>query len=165
VGRHDQALAVLAGIQEGAFAEHAALLKAESLRATNRQREALEAYDHLLKTWPEGSFRLAAQLGRAHSLRAVGAHRDALEAYAAVAAAAPGENAAQATLGQGYCHYALQQWDEAAKSFLKVDILYGYENLKKEALTQLVQTWEKAGDADKAARYRNELAQRYPEKP
>jgi TolA-binding protein len=164
-GRHDQALAVLAGIQEGAFAEHAALLKAESLRATNRQREALEAYDHLLKTWPEGSFRLAAQLGRAHSLRAVGAHRDALEAYAAVAAAAPGESAAQATLGQGYCHFALQQWDEAAKAFLKVDILYGYEKLKKEALTQLVQTWEKAGDADKAARYRNELAQRYPEKP
>ena len=164
-GRHDQALAVLAGIQEEPFAEHAALLKAESFRATNRQREALEAYDHLLKTWPEGAFRLAAQLGRAHSLRAVGAHRDALEAYAVVAAAGPGESAAQATLGQGYCLFALEQWDEAAKAFLKVDILYGYENLKKEALTQLVRTWEKAGDADKAARYRNELAQRYPETP
>ena len=164
-GRHDQALAVLAGIQEGPFAEHAALLKAESFRATSRQREALEAYDQILKTWPEGSFRFAAQLGRAHSLRAVGAHRDALDAYAAVATAAPGESAAQATLGQGYCHFALEQWDEAAKSFLKVDILYGYEPLKKEALTQLVQTWEKAGNADKATRYRNELAQRYPETP
>lgn len=164
-GRHDQALAVLKEITEGTFAEHAALLRAESLRATNRQREALEAYDHLLKTWPEGSFRLAGQLGRAHALRTVGAHKDALEAYSAVAATTPSESAAQATLGQGYCHFAMQQWDEAAKAFLKVDILYGYENLKKEALTQLALTWEKAGDADKAARYRNELAQRYPEKP
>ena len=165
LGRHDAAVTVLAAVTEGPFAERATLLKAEALRAANQQREALVAYDHLLKTWPEGACRIAAQLGRGHSLRAVGANQDALEAYAAVIAATQQEEAAMATLGQGYCYFAMQNWAEAAKAFLKVDILYGYDALKKEALEQLALTWEKAGDAERAARYRNERAQRYPETP
>lgn len=161
--RHEQAIAALAGIGEGPFAERAALLKAEALRATGKHREALQEYDRLLKTWPVSDGSTAAQLGRGHSLRAVGAHKDALDAYAAVITATTGEEAAQATLGQGYSHFAMQNWGEAAKAFLKVDILYGYDELKAEALDQLALTWEKAGDAEKAARYRQERAQRYPE--
>jgi len=162
-GRHAEALPLLDTITTDPFAEQATLLKAETLRATNRHREALDAYNHLLKTWPDGACRIAAQLGRGHGLRAVGAHRDALDAYAAVIDATRQEEAAQATLGQGYSHFAMQNWAEAAKAFLKVDILYGFELLKPEALDQLALTWEKAGDAEKAARYRDERRQRYPE--
>jgi TolA-binding protein len=162
-GKCAEAIAVLSVVKEGPFAERAALLTAEAWRATGKQREALDTYTRLLQTWPEGACRISAQLGRGHSLRAVGAHQDALEAYAAVIAATSNEEAAQATLGQGYCHFAMQNWAEAAKAFLKVDILYGYDALKAEALQQLALTWEKAGDADKATRYRNERAQRYPE--
>lgn len=163
-GRHDEALAVLAPVTEGAFAERAALLAAECQRAAGRHREALAAYEQVLGKWPDGECRPAALLGRGHAQRAVGAFQDALDSYAAVIAAAPdSEEAAQATLGQGHAFFAMGNWTEAAKAFLKVDILYGCENLKPEALEMLAATWEKAGDAEKAARYRAERARRYPE--
>lgn len=161
--RHDEALAVLAVPVTGSFEEQATLLAAECHRAVARHREAIETYGRLLAKWPQGECHVAAQLGRGHSCRAAGAFKDALEAYAAVIAATDTEEAAQAVLGQGYVYFAQENWTEAAKAFLKVDILYGYESLKPEALDMLAKTWEKAGDAVKAARYRTERAQRYPE--
>ncbi len=163
-GKHDDALPLLAAIPtDSPFAEQAQLLLAETQRGTNRQREALASYERILQEWPNGTAALQAQLGRAHTLRDLGAHRDALEAYQLVINGDQPLESAHATLGQGYCHFAMQQWEEAAKAFLKVDILYGVENLKPEALDQLAATWEKAGDTAKAARYREERTQRYPE--
>ncbi len=165
LGRRDEAIAALAQVPDGPFAEKALFLVGECQRAAGRHKEALEAYGQVLKRWPEGACRVPALLGRGHSLRANGANQDALEAYAAVVAATEAVEAAQAVLGQGYAHLALNQHAEAAKAFLKVDILYGYEELKPEALAMLVKTWTQAGDAAKAAQYRDELRKRYPEAP
>lgn len=165
LGRRDEAIAALAQVPDGAFAERARFLVGESQRAAGRHKEALAAYDDVLKRWPEGDCRVPALLGRGHSLRASGANQDALEAYAAVVAATEAVEAAQAVLGQGYAHLALNQYAEAAKAFLKVDILYGYDELKPEALAMLVKTWTQAGDAAKAAQVRDELRKRYPDAP
>jgi outer membrane protein assembly factor BamD (BamD/ComL family) len=67
--------------------------------------------------------------------------------------------AAYALLGQGQAWLAMKSYDEAAKAFLKVDILYAYDELKPEAVRMLIQTWEQAGDVEKAAKYRKQLEQ------
>jgi TolA-binding protein len=163
LGRAADAVAAFAAVGgAGAFAERAAFGRAEALRAAGRHQEALQAYDGVLKQWPQGDVRVQALLGRGHTLRALGANQDAIEAYAAVIQATDTLDAAQAVLGQGYAHLAMRAWEDAAKAFLKVDILYGYEELKPEALDMLGKTWEQAGDAAKAAKYRAERAQRYP---
>lgn len=162
LGRPAEAIDVFAAVGAGVFASRAAFGRAESLRVAGRHKEALSAYDNVLKQWPQGETRIQAQLGRGHSLRALGANQDAVEAYAAVIKATDTLDAAQAVLGQGYAFFAMNAWEDAAKSFLKVDILYGYDELKPEALNMLVKTWEQAGDTVKAAKYRAEREQRYP---
>lgn len=74
-------------------------------------------------------------------------------------------DAASAVLGIGYVCYGKGEYKDAAKAFLKVDILYGYEELKPEALKMLASSWEKDGDMEKSARYLEELKKRYPESP
>lgn len=110
-----------------------------------------------------GPFAAQASLLAADCLRAAGRLDDAMSAYGALL---NGTNktraAAQALLGQGYCLFAQRKWEEAARSFLKVDLLYDDESLKPEALAMIVKSWDQAGDAVKAASYRAELKARYP---
>jgi len=164
LGRMDEAADAFAAVGGGAFAERAAFGGAECRRLTGRHKEALAAYDALLKQWPKGEVRVQAMLGRGHSLRALGANQDAVDAFAEVIRSTDTLEAAQAVMGQGYAHMAMGAWEEAAKAFLKVDILYGYDEIKPEALDMLVKTWEKAGDTAKAAKYRSEREQRFPRK-
>lgn len=164
LGRAAEAVDVFTAVGAGAFSERAAFGRAESLRAAGRHKEALDGYDSVLKQWPQGDVRIQAQLGRGHCLRALGANQDAVEAYAAVIKATDTLDAAQAVLGQGHAFFAMRMWEDAAKAFLKVDILYGYEELKPEALDMLAKTWEQAGDAAKATQYRAEREQRYPKR-
>ena len=65
-------------------------------------------------------------------------------------------------LGQGHCWFALKKWEDAARCFLKVDVLYGFDELKPEALVMAARSWEQAGDAEKAAMYRADLKKRFP---
>ena len=161
--RLEEARAAYAKVASGPFAEKALFQTAECWRAESRHKEALEAYEKLLADYPETQFLNQANLGRGHSCRAVGAFKDALEAYRAVIKATDTIDAASALLGEGYTHFAQGNHKDAAKAFLKVDILYGYEELKPEALAMLAGTWEKAGNEEKAKKYRKELLSRYPD--
>jgi len=161
--RLEEARAAYANVTSGQFAEKAIFQTAECWRAEDRHKEALDAYQKLLADYPETQFLNQANLGCGHSCRAVGAFQDALEAYRAVVKATDTIDAASALLGEGYTHFAQGNHKDAAKAFLKVDILYGYDELKPEALAMLARTWEKAGNTEKADKYRKELRTRYPE--
>ncbi len=164
-GRQAEAQAAYAAVRPGPFADKALFQKAESHRLASQHKEALEAYGKLLAANPPPELLAPLQLGRGHCLRAAGAFKDALEAYAAVVKATDTVDAGAAVLGEGYVQFAQGAWAEAAKAFLKVDILYGYDELKPEALSMLAKTWEKAGDAAKGKQYREELKRRYPQSP
>ena len=84
-------------------------------------------------------------------------------AFAALADDTDTVDAAQALLGRGLARMAMKQHKAAAKDFLKVDILYGYEELKPQALLHLAACYEALGDTEKAAKYRQERQTRYPE--
>lgn len=162
-GRFADATAEFKAVTVGEFAERAVFGQAECERLQGRHREALDLYDRLLKEFPESSLKLPARLGKGHSCRALGAHKDAIENYEAVTRDTATVDAAQAVLGTGYSLFAQDQFVDAAKAFLKVDILYGYEELKPEALHMIAQCWSKAGDEAKAKKYRDELKLRYPD--
>ncbi len=163
MGKRDEAIAALAKVQDPAFAEKALHLAAECHRGEGRHGDAIAACDKLLGQFPEGELRAQALLCKGHSLRAAGADADALDAYAAVVAATETIDAAQAIMGQGDIHFAAQRWQDAAKAYLKIDILYGYEELKPRALLMLARTWKKAGDDAKSAQYLEQLKTRYPD--
>jgi len=162
-GRFDDARVAFAAVGDSLFSEKAACRVADCWRATSRHAEAIETYGQVLSRWPQGACRLPALLGRGDERRALGAPADALADYDEVAKGG-GETreAAQAALGAGYCWFALKNWELAARSFLKVDVLFGFEDLKPEALTMAGKSWEQAGDAAKAAMYRADVQKRYP---
>lgn len=163
-GRHDAAIAHLRAVAEGEFADRALFQAAECLRAQGQHAAAVEAYRKLIGEHPGSEIVPAANLGLGHSLRSVGAHADALDAYRATVAATDAKEAAEALLGIGTVHRARGEYKLAVKAFLKVDILYGYDELKPQALRLLAGSWEQLGDQAKADKYRGDLARRYPDK-
>ena len=163
LGRFDAARAAFAAVADSAFSEKAACGVAACWHAAGRHRESAEAYGQVLSRWPHGDCRVQALLGRGDELRATGSFDDAIADYSE-AARAGGETlaSAQAMLAQGHCWFALKKWEDAARCFLKVDVLYGFDELKPEALAMTARSWEQAGHAEQAAVYREDLKQRFP---
>ena len=159
----NEARASFAAVTDSPFSEKAACSVAVCLQAMGKHTEAAEAYGQVLAQWPHGECRVQALLGRACERRALGAFADAIADYTEVSNVS-GEaiEAAQALLGQAHCWYALKKWEDAARCFIKVDVLYGFDELKPEALAMAARSWEQAGDAAKAALYREELKKRFP---
>jgi len=162
MGRFDDARAAFAAVAEGPFSEKAACGVADCWRASGKHKEAVEAYALVLSKWPQGECRAQALLGRAGELRASGAFSDAIADYTTVAHDGETMTSAQAMMGLAYCWFALQKWEDAARCFLKVDVLYGFDELKPEALAMAARCWVQAGDPEKAAMYREDLKKRFP---
>ena len=160
--RLNEARAALASVTDGPFAEKAAFTLAECWRAADKHAEAAAAYGQVLTKWPHGDCRLQALLARASELQVAGAVTDAIAEYAEVIRAGETREAAQAMLGQGHCWFALGKWEDAARCFAKVDVLYEFNEYKPEALAMAARSWERAGDAAKAAMYREDLKRRFP---
>jgi TolA-binding protein len=165
-GKFDDARAAFAAVGDSVLAEKAALAVADCWRAAGRPSEAAAAYGHVLEKWPQGESRAAALAGRAAARRAGGQFAEAAADYAE-AAKLGGESldAARATLGQAHCWFALRKWEEAARAFAKVDVIFAFDELKPEALAMAAKSWEQAGDAEKAALYRAERKKRFPKAP
>ena len=163
LGKFDEARTVFAAVAESVFSEKAACGVAECWRAEGKHLAASVAYGVVLTKWPQGECRVPALLGRAGEWRASGAFADAISDYSEVSkVGGESRESAQAMLGQGQCWFALKKWEEAARCFLKVDVLYGFDELKPEALAMAARCWDQAGDAAKAAMYREELKKRFP---
>jgi len=162
MGKFDDARAALAAVADSAFSENAACGVADCWRVAGKHTEAADAYGQVLAKWPHGDCRTQALLGRAGERRATGAFADAIADYDEASRGGETIESAQAMLGQGHCWFALKKWEDAARCFLKVDVLYGFDELKPEALAMAARSWEQAGDAEKAAMYRADLKKRFP---
>lgn len=164
-GALERAIEQFEKVGEGSFAERAGFQLGECRRARHQDEQALAAYRHVLEAFPETAFRAQIYLGMGHALSGMGAAKDAIDAYGHVPPLTEGIEAAQALAGIGHAYWALGSPREAARAFLKVDILYGYDDLKPEALGMVVRCWERLGDEDKIEKYRRDYATRYPEQP
>ncbi len=155
----DAAAEAYAAVPAGSFRERAAFGRAECLRLGKHAQEAVTAYRDLLTDVTDATVRMQTWLGLGHAFRDAGANKDAIEAYGEVVKLTDTIEAAHALMGQGHAWLAMKTFDEAAKAFLKVDILYAYDEIKPDAITMLIKTWEQAGDEEKAAKYRKQLEQ------
>ena len=162
MNKFDDARAAFTAVAESIFSEKAALGVADCWRGLEKHAEAAAAYGQVLAQWPHGECRVPALLGRAAELRATGAYADAITDYSEVAKGGETLDAARALLGQGHCLLALKKWDDATRCFVKVDVLYGFDELKPESLLMAARCCEQAGDTVKAAVYRDDLMKRFP---
>ncbi len=163
LGRPVDALSMLQAVPAGRFSELALFHTGELQRAGGNTAAALTAYQAARQRHPDGELATQTTLGLAHCQRDVGAFADAIESYAKVVAMTDTIAAAHALVGSGMARMAMKQYKAATKDFLKVDILYGYDEVKPQALQQLVVCYGKLGNAEKAAKYTQELQTRYPE--
>ncbi len=163
LGREREAVAALVSVSDGPFAARAVFQAAEAERALGNTAQALALYSDGLARFPEDALAVPLRLGLGHCQLEAGAYADALESYAAVSAATDTIEAAQAHLGSGRARLAMNEHRAAAREFLKVEILYGYDELKPEALAMLAHCYDALGDAERADRYRQELNTRYPD--
>jgi TolA-binding protein len=147
----------------GSFGERALFHIGEIHRAAANTAAALAAYQQGLTQFPKGELTPQMTLGLAHCQRNAAAYADAIESYASVTAITDTIDAAHALIGSGLARMAMKQYKAATKDFLKVDILYGYDTLKPQALRELIVCYQKLGNAEKAAKYKQELQTRYPE--
>ncbi len=86
-----------------------------------------------------------AQFGLGWALEHQQRYADAVETYRGVVDRHKGETAARAQFQVGECLFAQQQYDEAVREFLKVDILYDYPQWSAAALYEAGQCFIKLG--------------------
>ena len=75
---------------------------------------------------------------------------------------AQGRINAEARILLGEIAMANQNYDEAAKSFLSVAVLYEDVRLTPKALDSAIQAYQKVGNSAEVTRLQKELRQRYP---
>jgi len=90
---------------------------------------------------------------------------EALTWYEAAANSNSGDIAAQARFRVGVLYEAQEDFGKAARSFMRVAILFLHEEMSPEALWRAGQNYEKAGQADQAHRAYTELVSDFPESP
>ena len=73
--------------------------------------------------------------------------------------------AAQAQFNLGSLSYTRQQYVEAAKNFLRVEMLYDYGDLAPKALYHAVDSFRRAADPQRAEFYVQKLKDKYPNSP
>ena len=69
---------------------------------------------------------------------------------------------ARVTIAIGDCQAARQNWDEAERTYLNVEVLLNCDALRPVALKRLADLYEKRGQPDRARRTREDLRRRYP---
>ena len=136
---------------------------AECKEASGAVEEAIAAYAAVEEAAPGGTmavearFRMAKLYEQQHDLER------ARELYEAAAKANSGDIAARARFRLGELYEAEEAWDKAARSFMRVAILFLHPDLSPEALWRAGQAFEHLGSSDQARKAYEEIVRDYPE--
>lgn len=115
---------------------------------------AEETYGAFLDAYPEDDRVYLARFGRAWAVENQGRHEEAIAGYTQVVESHDGETAARAQFQIGECLYAQEQYEEAVKAFLRVDLIYDYPQWSAAALFEAGRCFEEMGrDADAVSQY------------
>ena len=123
---------------------------------------ARERFSKALAEYPKSAAGDEMRLGLGTALIRMGAYQDAERELRAVIRAAETVTAARAQYGLGEIRFAREDYSAAGREFLKVAILYGYDEWKRKALLMAARSYDKAGDAQRAGRYCDELIKAFP---
>lgn len=174
VGKTDLALEALARLEQAPWAEYkmrAAIAKGRLLRGQAKPAEALAEFERAIALAGSGEGAKSsmqtqvATLGKAACLADQNQFDAAIALVESIVAAANPEDTllhAQAYNTLGYCQKKAGRAKEALLAYLHVDVLYfNFPQEHAEALRNLAELWNAAGQTERALEAQETLKQRY----
>ena len=155
--------ALLAAVPAYPYAEQVRLKVAECHEQSGDLDKAMKLYDDLAASSKTTAVSTEARWHIALIHEARGDLDKAFTWYEEAANSNSGEIAARARFQMGVLQEKQEAWDQAAKSFMGVAILFLHEELSPEALWRAGQSYEKAGQANSARTAYSELKEDFPE--
>jgi TolA-binding protein len=165
LGRYERAVEHLTRIAED-FREDpvygpSLLRLGESLATLQRWARSERVFTEYLEGFREAPHRYQAHFGvgwaREHQQR----HDEAISAYRQVVGDHQGPTAARAQFQIGECLFAKQQYEDAVRELLKVDILYAYPEWSAAALYEAGRCFGKLGKLGEARAHFRQVADQY----
>ncbi len=157
--------ALLANIQDYPAPERVRLKIAECIEKSGDIEKALQQYQTVIDTASQSTKAVEAKYRMACLYETQGKTEEAFALYEAAANANNGDLAARARFRLGELYEQREEFDKAARSYLRVAILFLHETLSPEALWRAGQCFEKAGSSEQAQKTYSEILSDYPESP
>jgi len=157
--------ALLKAVPSYANPERVRFKIAECSDAAGKTDEAIALYKAVVEAAPQSAVASDAKFRMAELFESNKKTDDAFALYEEVANSNTGEKAARARLRLGELYEAKGDFDAAAKSYMRVAILFLHEELSPEALWRAGQCFEKAGSPEQAHKNYEELLRDYPKSP
>jgi TolA-binding protein len=155
-GRHRRAIEHLARVVEdhpNDEADAPALLRLGACHAALQYwPQSRETFALFLERHPESPLWFQAQFGVGWALENEGRTDEAIAAYRAVVKRHEGPTAARAQFQIGECLFGREQYEQAVRELLKVDILYAYPEWSAAALYEAGRCFQEMGDPVDARR-------------
>ena len=155
--------AMLSALPSYAYPERVRFLIAECNQHLGHVDEALTQYQQVIDTAPEAARSVEARFRMAQLLEQRGEHDQAFALYEAAANANSGDVAARARFRLGELYEARADYNNAARSFMQVAILFLHESLSPEALLRAGRSFEQENNRDQARRAYQELLSDFPD--
>ena len=145
--------------------ENLSHLYGDALVGLQEWKDLLDASRALAAKFPESKRAYQATFRQGLACQALGALDDAEKQFRDTVAKTDTIEAAQAQFNLGSLSYTRQQYVEAAKNFLRVEMLYDYGDLAPKALYHAVDSFRRAADPQRAEFYVQKLKDKYPNSP
>lgn len=142
----------------------AALLRLGEAESTRqRWRESEQAFMTHRTRFPDSDRWFQAQFGMAWAQEQQNRFEDAIASYRRLVESHKGNTAARAQFQIGECRFAQQQYDEALRELLKVDILFAYPEWSAGALFEAGRCFEQLNRTADAKEQFQLLIDKYPD--
>jgi TolA-binding protein len=136
----------------------------ETQTLTNRWSDAQKTFTEFLRDYPDSEYKLRAYLWRGWSLENQNKFKEAIEDYRMVLAAnRKDEVSARSQFQIGQCYFALKEYDEALKAFVRVELNYNSKVWVPRAMLEVGQVMIKKEMNQEANEQLNKLIKAYPE--
>lgn len=124
-------------------------------------KQAIETCDQLLATYPDSKQVYLAHFRAGLAQQALGLPNKARASFAATIEHTDTIEAASAQFNLAALLYEQKQFLDAARAFLRIDLIYDYPDIAPKALYHAVRAFREAGDAERATVYTKQLEQRF----
>ena len=155
--------ALLTAIPGYAYPERVRFLIADCNQNLGNIDQAMEQYQNVIEVAPDSSRAVEARYRMAQLYEAREDAERAFALYEEAANANSGDVAARARFRIGELLEAQAAYDDAARSYLQVAILFLHETLSPESLLRAGRCFEQAGNKEQARRAYTELLTDFPE--
>lgn len=153
----------LEAIPEEQVTEEFLHLYSDTLVDLRDWKRVLEVCERLDTAHPDSERGYQVSFRRGLAYQALGIHDKAEDAFRRTIAGTDTIEAARAQFNIGSVAFSQGRFVEAAKSFLRVELLYDYPELAPKALYHAVLSFRKADDADRAKIYAAKLQEAHPD--